>query len=128
LYGPGRLGLVARLRAGAVGVPRQVRHWANRLHVDDAAAAIAHLLQLEMPQALYVGVDDTPLPIDVLYDELTRLVGAPPPADGPAPAQVGSKRLCNARLRASGWAPRWPDARLGYADLLGREDRAQPVA
>ncbi len=128
LYGPGRIGLVARLREGAARVPRQARHWANRLHVDDAASAIAHLLQLEMPQALYVGVDDTPLPIDVLYDELARLVGAPPPADGPAPAQVGSKRLCNARLRASGWAPRWPDARLGYADLLGREDRAQPVA
>ncbi|MGB6145562.1 MAG: SDR family NAD(P)-dependent oxidoreductase, partial [Rhodanobacter sp.] len=26
--------------------------------------------------------------------------------------------LSNARLRASGFAPRWPDARLGYAALL----------
>lgn len=128
LYGPGRLGLVGRLREGAARVPRQARHWANRLHVDDAASAIVHLLQLDTPQALYVGVDDTPLPIDVLYDELARLVGVPPPADGPAPAQVGSKRLCNARLRASGWAPRWPDARLGYADLLGQAGPAAPVA
>ena len=128
LYGPGRLGLVARLRAGAVGVPRQARHWANRLHVDDAAAAIAHLLQLAAPQPLYLGVDDTPLPLDVLYDELARLVGAPPPADGLAPALVGSKRLCNARLRASGWAPRWPDARLGYAALLGQAGRGPPMA
>jgi nucleoside-diphosphate-sugar epimerase len=128
LYGPGRLGLVARLRAGAVGVPRQVRHWANRLHVDDAAAAIAHLLQLAAPEPLYVGVDDTPLPLDVLYDELARLAGAPPPADGPAPPRVGSKRLCNARLRASGWAPRWPDARLGYAALLGQVGYDAPAA
>ncbi|MBN8713455.1 MAG: NAD-dependent epimerase/dehydratase family protein [Xanthomonadales bacterium] len=120
LYGPGRLGLLARLREGAVGVPRQARHWANRLHVDDAAAAIAHLLWLEAPQPLYLGVDDTPLPLDVLYDELARLIGAPPPDDGPAPPQVGSKRLCNAQLRASGWAPRWPDARLGYAALFGQ--------
>lgn len=128
LYGPERLGVVARLRAGTVGVPRQARHWANRLHVDDAAAAIAHVLQLEAPQPLYLGVDDTPLPLDVLYDALARLAGAPPPADGPAPAGVGSKRLCNARLRASGWAPRWPDARLGYAALLGKAGRAAPVA
>lgn len=128
LYGPGRAGLLTRLRAGVAHVPRQERHWANRLHVDDAAAAIAHLLQLQAPQPLYLGVDDTPLPIDVLYDELARLTGAPAPADGPAPAQVGSKRLCNARLRASGWAPRWPDARLGYADLLGQLGRAPPVA
>ena len=59
-----------------------------------------------------------PLPLDELYDFLAQLVDAPLPAAGPAPAGVGSKRLRNGRLRASGWAPRWPDARDGYAALL----------
>jgi hypothetical protein len=63
-------------------------------------------------------VDDTPLPLDVLYDHLARLLDAPLPADGPPPPGVGSKRLCNARLRASGFVPRWADARDGYAALL----------
>ncbi|MEO7072663.1 MAG: NAD-dependent epimerase/dehydratase family protein [Rhodanobacter sp.] len=120
LYGPGRLALAERLRAGQVKVPRQVPHWANRVHIDDAAAAVAHLLQLPDPQALYLGVDDTPLPLDVLYDHLARLLDAPLPLDGPSPAGVGSKRLSNARLRASGFVPHWPDARDGYAALLRR--------
>lgn len=118
LYGPGRLQLVERLRAGRVTVPRGQTHWANRIHVDDAAAVIAHLLLLPNAGPLYLGVDDTPLPLDVLYDHLAALVGAPRPLDGPAPAGVGSKRLSNARLRASGWEPRWPDARAGCAAVL----------
>jgi len=118
LYGPGRLQLLERLRAGQARVPRQPPHWANRMHIDDAAAAVAHLLSL--PQALpaYIGCDDTPLPLHELYGHLARLIGAPEPAEGPAPAGVGSKRLHNARLRASGLALQWPDARQGYAALV----------
>lgn len=118
LYGPGRLQLIERLRAGRASVPRAAAHWANRMHSEDAAAAIAHLLSLPAPQSLYIGVDDTPLPLDVLYDDLAARIGAPRPHAGPAPAGVGSKRLSNARLRASGFVPRWPDARAGYAALL----------
>ena len=119
LYGPGRLQLIERLRAGQVQAPRSSAHWANRVHVDDAASAVVHLLKLTDPLPLYLGVDNTPLPLDALYDHLAGLIGAPLPGDGPAPAGVGSKRLSNARLRASGWMPQWPDAREGYAALLG---------
>lgn len=123
LYGPDRLQLLDRLRAGGVSVPRQTTHWANRIHVDDAAGTIAHLLAMKEPMPLYLGVDDTPLPLDVLYDHLASLLEAPLPADGAAPAGVGSKRLSNARLHASGFTPQWPDARVGYATLL-RDQRA----
>jgi nucleoside-diphosphate-sugar epimerase len=118
LYGPGRLQLIERLRAGVALVPRDPPHWANRIHVDDAAAAIVHLLFLPDPLPLYLGVDDTPLPLDVLYGDLARRMGVPAPGHGAAPPGVGSKRLSNARLRASGFVPRWPDARDGYAALL----------
>jgi nucleoside-diphosphate-sugar epimerase len=118
LYGPGRLQLLERLRAGQVQVPRARPHWANRVHIDDAAAAIVHLLELADPLPIYLGVDSAPLPLDVLYDYLAGLVGAPLPGDGPAPAGVGSKRLSNARLRASGFRAQWPDAREGYAALV----------
>lgn len=118
LYGPGRMQLIERLRNGTVRVPRATPHWANRIHVDDAAAAIVHLLFAHDPLPLYLGVDNTPLPLDALYDELARRVHAPLPAEGEAPAGVGSKRLSNARLRASGFVPQWPDAREGYAALL----------
>jgi nucleoside-diphosphate-sugar epimerase len=118
LYGPGRLQLIDRLRAGQAHAPRSTSHWSNRIHVDDAAAAIAHLLAQTKLQSLYIGVDDTPLPMHVLYDHLAMLAGAPPPTEGPPPAGIGSKRLSNARLRASGFKCHWPDARDGYAALL----------
>ena len=120
LYGPGRLQLIERLRAGVVRAPRATPHWANRIHVDDAAAVIVHLLSLAEPAPLYVGVDDTPLPLDVLYDHLASVLGVSAPGEGAPPAGVGSKRLSNARLRASGFAPQWPDARQGYTALLSQ--------
>jgi hypothetical protein len=70
---------------------------------------------------VYVGADDTPLPQDVLYDDLAALIGASPVPEGPAPAGIGSKRLSNALLRTSGFRVRWPDARLGYAEVLRNE-------
>jgi nucleoside-diphosphate-sugar epimerase len=120
LYGPGRLQLLDRLREGQVTVSRSKRHWANRIHVDDAAAAVAHLLGMADPLPLYVGVDNTPLPLDVLYDHLSGLIGAPMAADGSPPVGIGSKRLSNARLRDSGFTLRWPDSRDGYAALIDR--------
>lgn len=118
LYGPGRVQLLDRLRSGRAAAPRTPPHWANRIHIDDAAAAVAHLLHLPEAEACYVGADDTPLPLDVLYADLARMLGAPAPAEGPAPAAVGSKRLRNARLRRSGLALAWPDSREGYRALI----------
>lgn len=118
LYGPGRDGLLARLRAGQAHAPVDPPFWANRIHVDDAAGAIAHLLALPDPASLYLGVDDAPLPLHELYGFLADQLGAPAPAAGPPPRGIGNKRLSNARLRASGFTLRWPDARAGYRDQL----------
>ncbi|MBT2115450.1 SDR family oxidoreductase [Dyella sp. LX-66] len=118
IYGPGRMQLLERLRAGEARVPRDPPHWSNRIHVDDAAAAVMHLLELSAAERVYVGADDTPLPMHVLYEHLAGLIGAPRPEDGAAPPGIGSKRLSNARLRASGFAFRWTDAREGYRALL----------
>ena len=125
LYGPGRLQLIERLRAGDARAPSQPPHWANRIHIDDAAAAIAHVALLPEAQPVYIGCDDTPLPLHELYADLARLIGAPAPAEGPAPAGIGSKKLSNARLRASGLTLQWPDSRAGYAALLA--DAASPA-
>jgi nucleoside-diphosphate-sugar epimerase len=118
LYGPGRTQLLDRIREGKAAVPRGQQVFANRIHVDDAAAALACVLDVAVPEPVYLGVDDTPLPIDVLYDHLAHLLGAPLPPDGPGPAGVGNKRLSNVRLRATGFRCMWPDAREGYAALI----------
>ncbi|MCK9367230.1 MAG: NAD-dependent epimerase/dehydratase family protein [Metallibacterium scheffleri] len=117
LYGPGRTRLLDNLRNGTARAPRDPPFYANRIHVDDAAAALAHLLALPDPASVYLGVDDTPLPLHELYAALARQLRAPAPGIGPPVPDIGNKRLRNARLRASGWVPRWPDTRAGYAAL-----------
>ena len=118
LYGPGRLQLIDRLRAGGARVPRAHPFHVNRIHVDDAASALMHVLDDPAPAPVYLGVDDTPLPMHELYDAIAIACGAPLPPEGPPPTGIGSKRLRNHRLRATGWQPAWPDARLGYAALV----------
>jgi len=118
IYGPGRNYLLERLRTGQATAPVTESHWVNRIHIEDAAAAVVHLMNLPNPKPVYLVTDSTPLPMRVLYEALAKLVGAPAPSEGPAPASIGSKRLSNARLRDSGFTLRWPDSRDGHAALI----------
>ncbi|MEI8402454.1 MAG: NAD-dependent epimerase/dehydratase family protein, partial [Alcaligenaceae bacterium] len=118
IYGPGRSYLLDRLRAGLATAPAAESHWVNRIHIEDAAAAVLHLMNFLKPQPIYLVTDSTPLPMRVLYDALAKLVGGPIPLEGAAPVSVGSKRLSNARLRDSGFNFKWPDSRAGHAALI----------
>jgi len=112
LYGPDRETLLRKARAGEAGRA----HWTNRIHVDDAAAALAHLLGLASPQRLYLGNDDAPALEHVVQAWVRDREGLPPVAapDGPA----SGRRVANTRLRGSGWTPAFTDFRAGHAGLL----------
>lgn len=118
IYGPGRTYLLEKLKLGQAGAPSMPVHWTNRIHVDDASAAVVHLLSLTHPEKTYIVTDSTPLPMRTLYEDLAQRVGGPVPAEGAAPDFVGSKRLSNAKLLATGFKLRWPDCREGYAQLI----------
>jgi nucleoside-diphosphate-sugar epimerase len=114
LYGPGRDALLRRARSDEPPRPR----WTNRIHVDDAASALSHLLDVPAPGLLHVGNDDRPaLESEVVawlreHEGLPALPGLPGPDSG--------RRVSNARLCASGWSPRHPDYRAGYLPMLTR--------
>lgn len=122
IYGPGRSYLLERLRTGQATAPMTESHWVNRIHIEDAAAAVVHLMNLPNPKPIYLVTDSTPLPMRVLYDALAKLVGGPTPPAGDAPASIGSKRLSNARLRDSGFTLKWPDSREGHAALISKKN------
>ena len=118
IYGPGRTFLLDRLRQGLASAASQPEHWVNRIHIEDATAAIVHLLRYPHPQTVYLVTDSTPLPMRTLYEALAQLAGGPVPAEGEPPKGVGSKRLSNARLIQTGFTFTWPDSRSGHAALL----------
>lgn len=104
--------LTAQVRAGAISQPNR---WTNRIHRSDAAAAVVHLLsRAEAPGRLYVGTDDEPALLGDVAALIALGLDAPtPPATDPDRAT--GRRLSNARLRATGWAPEYPTYREGYA-------------
>lgn len=109
IYGPGRERMWNRARRDEAGEPR----WTNRIHVDDVAGALWHLLEAPHIDRVYCGNDDQPVLEHVLVDGLRARLGLP--ALGAASGPITGKRVLNARLRASGWRPRWPSWREGYA-------------
>lgn len=118
IYGPGRTTLLDKLKLGHIGAPCSDNHWANRIHVEDAAAAIVHLMKYEHPQQTYLITDSTPIPMRTLYVALAQQVGGPCPPNSETPAFVGSKRLSNARIRETGFVFQWPDCLEGYRSII----------
>jgi nucleoside-diphosphate-sugar epimerase len=126
IYGPRRAGLVERLRSGRVVFQQEPPRYTNRIHRDDCAGALRHLMLLPAPEELYLGVDCEPADEATVYRWLAGVLGAPPPRPGTPdataePERVGSKRCRNQRLLESGYAFRYPTFREGYAAVLAEQ-------
>jgi len=124
IYGPGRGWMIERARAGArcAGDPPK---FTNRIHRDDCAGVLAHLVDLgDRCDDVYIGVDDAPVEECEVLEWLAVRLDAPPPrrVRGDEAGSRGSgKRCSNARLRASGYRFRHPTFREGYAAVLAGE-------
>jgi nucleoside-diphosphate-sugar epimerase len=120
IYGPGRTRLLEQVRRGETRRPEGLPVYTNRIHSDDAAAALAFVARLPAPRRLYLAVDDEPVDRATLLLELAGMIGAPPPPSGPAePGRGGNKRCSNRRLKAAGFRFRYPTFREGYRALAG---------
>ncbi|MEN8160350.1 MAG: NAD-dependent epimerase/dehydratase family protein, partial [Myxococcota bacterium] len=100
IYGPGRVSLLERVRSGAA---RSTGRFTNRIHRDDAAAALAHLAALPEAPPCTLGVDSAPVPDALVLAWLAERLGVPVPPAAEAPAlgrSATNKRCSNARLLA----------------------------
>lgn len=114
LYGAS--GRMARtVREGANPDPGR---WTNRIHREDAATAIVHLLTMpEEPADLYVGTDDEPALAGDVRDFVADSLGVVRPTPTGA-VEPNGRRMRNARLRATGLQLRYPTYREGYRAQL----------
>ena len=135
IYGPGRTRLIESIRAGTATRPTGPPLYTNRIHRDDCARVLEHLLFLPEPALLYLAVDDDPAALGEVLSWLATQLGAPEPPLAANPSlkpgagtgdsalrMRASKRCRNARLRASGFQFRYPSYRDGYATLLNLGD------
>ncbi|UTT70438.1 SDR family oxidoreductase [Arthrobacter sp. DNA4] len=119
IYGPGRTRLIDQVKTGSAVIPEDVRY-TNRIHRDDAAAAIVHLAGMgAVPGPVYIGVDNEPADLGAVLRFLAAELGFPEPKVGDAgPARGGNKRCRNDLLRSSGFSFTFPTFREGYRDVI----------
>jgi nucleoside-diphosphate-sugar epimerase len=124
IYGPRRSSLVDDVLAGRAVLRPDGPHYTNRVHRDDCAGILRHLMQHEAPEPVYLGVDCEPADEAVVLRWLAGALGAPEPrvsaAQPPSRGRErrGSKRCRNDRLLASGYHFRHPTFRDGYRAIL----------
>lgn len=118
IYGPGRTRLIDQVLNGTVKAG-SAPHWTNRIHRDDAAAAIVHIAGLEAPDDAYLGSDREPAMLSDVQEFLATELDVPvPPASAADGAQATGKRCSNARLTATGFEFTYPTYREGYRAVL----------
>jgi nucleoside-diphosphate-sugar epimerase len=122
IYGPLRTRLIDEVRQGRAPIARGGPRYTNRIHRDDCAGALDHLIELSEPADCYLGVDSAPEDEAVVLRWLADVLGASPPRAGGSDQRrtprSGSKRCRNTRLVESGYAFRYPTYREGYGALL----------
>lgn len=111
ITGPGRRMLVNRALLGE-GVSGD---WTNRIHIDDAAAAAAHLIDAPGDSPVWIASDDEPAVQVEVANWIRARHGLPPLPVPPGPAR--GRRVSSAKLRAAGWQPRYPSYRETYAEV-----------
>jgi len=119
IYGPGRMGFVAGLREGRRFPQPPCPYYTNRIHRDDAAGALAHLLSLESPAPTYLGVDGDPADrAEVLEWVADRLAVKVLTESVEESARGLGHRCRNDRLCQSGYRFQHPTFREGYGALI----------
>ncbi len=123
IYGPGRTRLIDSVRAGRAVVHEGPPRFTNRIHRDDCAGALAHLMKLDAPAEVYVGVDDEPADRRKVLIWLAERLGVPHPreaggGEAPSARAATNKRCSNARLKSSGYRFLYPSYREGYAEMI----------
>lgn len=115
LYGPGRSVLMRKFLSGEAVLEGDGGRWINQIHRDDAARAVVHLLSGVFPPGIYNVSDNTPATQREVYGWLAEFAGKPLPPPGEPDRNRKrawtSKRVDNAKLRATGWSPRYASYR-----------------
>ena len=119
IYGPGRNRLIEQVRQAKASASS---HFTNRIHADDCARSLAHLIELNRAdktlEPIYLASDSSPAPMIEVVSWLAQQMGVKDFLSDSATNERGNKRCSNQRLLESGFVFRYPTYEDGYAELL----------
>jgi len=124
LYGPGRAGIVDRVRSGALALGPGDDAWMNFCHLDDAVTAVVAALDRGRDGAVYHGTDSHPARRREVVEWIASRLGVDPPraggGDGAAAGRGGAnRRILGERTRRElSLTLAFPSFREGLAPLV----------
>ena len=120
IYGPGRNHLINSVRDGIIAQQTPL-HYSNRIHRDDCAGVLAHLISKitrdELLEQIYLASDLRPTPIHEVTKWLSEQLGVTITEEKPI-SRGGSKRCNSTRLQESGYQFLYPDYKAGFTMML----------
>lgn len=119
IYAHNRLHLLKQVLAGKVS-PKEPVKYSNRIHVQDCASVLAHLISLsqrEPLQPVYLASDDNPASIGEVSHFLAEASQSSIKKQT-INRSTPSKRCDNSLLKASGYCFKFPDYKAGYLAIL----------
>ncbi|MBQ0745628.1 MAG: NAD-dependent epimerase/dehydratase family protein [Marinobacter sp.] len=122
IYGPSRRRFLEEVIEGRMN-PLKPAPFSNRIHEEDAAAAVAWLNGLALSakplDTCYVASDCEPIRLDEVVEWVRQQVPCAEPVAGARKGgRAGSKRCNNQRLLQTGFTFRYPDFRTGYREMI----------
>lgn len=118
LYGPGRAGILGRVRSGQLALGPGDDAWMNFCHRDDAVAFVLAALARAAPGAVLHGSDAAPARRREVVEWIAGRLGIAPPRTDRAAAGP-SRRILSERTRAElGVTLRYPSFREGLVPLI----------
>ena len=125
IYGPGRLRMIDRVRNGQCtneGSTENTASYSNRIHAEDCAGVIAHLVNQDTLPEIILGSDSLPATTVEIESFIADQLGIDKQYAAPSGNQpkriAGSKRCDNSLLLKTGYRFIHPDYRSGYKKLI----------
>jgi nucleoside-diphosphate-sugar epimerase len=139
IYGPGRTRMIQTIARAEPVTEKRWTQWTNRIHRDDCAAAIAHLVNRPTVKPCYVASDTSParygeiaawvaqrlgrplaVPRTVAPMAGAAKIGAPLPNTGGL-ERGGDKRCWSTALLAEGFTFKYASFKDGYEPLIASD-------
>lgn len=122
IYGPGRDRLIHQVAEGRVAAITPVIY-SNRIHRDDCAGIIAHLIRHqesgETLEDIYLGSDCEPVTMHNVMMWLAQQLKVEATETMQSPLRRRTSKRCdNQRIVDAGYQFRFPSYREGYAQVL----------
>jgi nucleoside-diphosphate-sugar epimerase len=118
LYGPGRAGIVERVRSGALALGPGDDAWMNFCHLEDAVSFVVAALDRARAGAIHHGSDAAPARRREVVEWIAARIGMAPRRTEAAAGGPSRRILSEATRKELGVALAFPSFREGLAALV----------